>query len=103
MNTSVEYQLLTFFLSAMGLTLAVMYLLRVIGSYRKYHDERAAINLSKGVGLTVIAFGLFVSSGGLFFDHGFYSVAGLMLARGALIATLATLLLVAVRPGVSSE
>ena len=98
-----EYEVLTFALSAGAFTLSLFYLWRTIRSYRIYHDERAAVNLSKGVGLVVIAFGLLVSAFGLFFEHSNYSVAGLMLARGALIALLATLLLVAARPGAKED
>jgi tellurite resistance protein TehA-like permease len=98
MNVSTEYEVLTAVLSVFALALAIVYLYRVIRSYQQWHDERAAVNLSKGIGLTVIAFGLAVSAFGLFLGHADYSVAGLMLARGALIAMLATLILAAVRP-----
>jgi hypothetical protein len=104
MNVSPEYEGLTIILSAGGFVLSILYLTRVIGSYRRWHDERAAINLSKGIGLMVIAFGLLISSAGFVFqEHGDWSVAGLMLSRGALIALLATLLLVAVRPGTQED
>ena len=98
MNVSPEYEALTTILSLFALVLSVIYLWRVIRSYQEWHDERAAVNLSKGMGLVVISFGLAVSAIGLFIGHADYSVAGLMLARGALIAMLATLLLAAIRP-----
>jgi len=97
-NVSVEYEALTTVLSLFALVLSAIYLLRVIRSYQEWHDERAAVSLSKGIGLVVISFGMAVSAIGLHLGHADYSVAGLMLARGALIAMLATLLLAAVRP-----
>jgi len=103
LNVSAEYEVLTAVLSVFGLALSIFYLWRVIRSYQEWHDERAAVNLSKAIGLVVIAFGLSISAAGLFVNHGEYSIAGLMLARGALIAMLATLLLAAVRPGAEGD
>ena len=103
MNVSAEYEVLTAVLSVLALVLSILYLWRVIRSYQEWHDERAAVNLSKAIGLVVIAFGLTVSAVGLWLNHGDYSVAGLMLSRGALIAMLATLLLAAVRPGAEED
>ena len=104
MNVSAEYEVLTITLSVVALVLSLIYAWRTVRSYQQFHDDRAAINLSKGIGLVVISFGMFISSIGLvWFDHSEYAVAGLMLSRGALIALLATLLLVAIRPGAEGD
>jgi len=99
METSNEYGVVVFALSIVGVVLSALYLYRVVQSYRLYHDERAAIALGKGLGLFVIGLGLLVSATGRFLGaHGEFAVAGLMMARGALIALLATLVLANVRP-----
>jgi len=86
-------------LSILAVILAVVYAWRVARAYRRYHDERAAVSLAKAIGLAVIALGTFISAIGLLVAHGPLSSMGLAIARGALIATLATLVLADVRPG----
>lgn len=98
MGTSELYEVGSVILSILLLALALVYLRRVIHSYRYHHDDRAAVSLAKGVGLAVIALGLFISSSGLVVDRPDLSVAGLSISRGALLALLATLLLANVRP-----
>lgn len=98
MGTTSAYEITAVALSALALVLSVLYCGRVIQSYRHYHDERAAISLAKGIGLLVISLGLLISASGLLVGGAILSVAGLSLARGALIALLATLLLSDVRP-----
>jgi hypothetical protein len=63
-----------------------------------YHDERAAINLAKSIGLAVIAIGLTISAFGLFAGGAMLAIAGLSVARGAFVVLVATLVLADVRP-----
>ena len=99
METSNEYGVTVLLLSFAGVALSTLYLRRVVQAYRIYHDERAAISLGKGLGLFVIAMGLLVSAVGRFLGaHGEFAVAGLMMARGALIVLLATLVFANIRP-----
>ena len=101
MGLSPLYAWGTVALSGLSLGLALAYLGRVVGAYRRYRDERAAVSMVKGVGLLVMAAGLMVSSLGLVLGHdgATLATAGLSLARGALVVLLATLVLAGVRPG----
>lgn len=98
MGTSDLYNVGAVVLSVFSLLLALVYLRRVIHSYRYHHDDRAAVSLAKAVGLSVISLGLTVSALGLIVTRPELAVAGMSLARGALLALLATLLLANVRP-----
>src|SRR5512139_2994695 len=99
MGTTPEYEALAIGLSLLSLLLASVYLWRVAQSYQRWHDERAAVSLGKAVGLTVISFGFLVSSTGFLVENAVLSVAGLSIARGAIIVLLGTLILANVRPG----
>lgn len=99
MGTSELYDFGAVTLSAFSFILALLYLRRIIRSYRYHHDDRAAVSLAKAVGLTVISLGLVISALGLIVTRPELAVAGMSLARGALLALLATLLLANVRPG----
>jgi hypothetical protein len=98
MGTSDIYEYGAVLLSLFSMLMAFAYLRRVSYSYRVHHDDRAAVSLGKAVGLTVITFGLLVSAIGLVTQMAVLSVAGLSVTRGAVIVTLATLLLANVRP-----
>jgi hypothetical protein len=98
MGVTEAYAQISVILSLVSLVLSLGYLFRVARSYRHFHDERAAVSLGKAVGLVVVAFGLTVSSMGLITDQAVLSTAGLSLARGALLVTLASLVLARVRP-----
>jgi len=98
MGTSDLYDVGVEILSLFSLVLALIYLRRVIHSYRYHHDDRAAVSLAKAVGLTVISLGMVISALGLLVTRPELSIAGLSIARGALLALLATLLLANVRP-----
>jgi len=98
MNATDLYVATSVALSAAGIAVAAVYLWRVAGAYRQYHDDRAAIALAKGVGLLVIAIGLFISALGLTVSDPQLATVGLSVARGALIVLLVTLLLADIRP-----
>jgi len=98
MGTTLEYDWTSFFLSLSAMALASIYAYRVVRSYRIYHDERAAVNLAKAIGLLVISLGLLVSSIGLLIESPMLAIAGLSLSRGAFLVLLATLVLADVRP-----
>jgi len=98
MGTSDLYDFGAAILAAFTMVLSLFYLRRVIHSYRYHHDDRAAVSLAKGIGLAVISLGLLISALGLIFERPELSIAGLSIARGALIALLATLILANVRP-----
>jgi len=98
MHVSTEYAWAAVALSFAALALAFWYLKRVIQAYREHHDHRAAVSLAKALGLSVIALGLLVSASGLVIGTSVLSVAGLSLARGAMIVLLATLVLADIRP-----
>lgn len=98
MGTSQEYAFIAVALSLASLLLSLLYLKRIIHSYRVHHDERAAVSLGKAIGLLVISIGLVVSSLGLPMDRPELSLMGLTLARGALLTLMATLILANVRP-----
>lgn len=99
MGTSGLYDWGAIVLSTIAVVLAAIYLWRVIRTYRMFHDERAAVSLGKALGLFVIALGLTISATGLIVNDATFSVAGMTLARGALVVTIATLVLANVRPG----
>lgn len=99
MNTTPEYEALAISLSFLSFVLSFVYLWRVAHSYARWHDERAAVSLGKAVGLTVISFGILISSLGFLAQNPDLAVAGLSISRGALIVLLGTLILANVRPG----
>ena len=98
MHVSAEYGYTALFLSLVAIVLASSYLWRVIRSYRIHHDHRAAVSLIKALTLAVIALGLVLSASGLVLSSSGFSVAGLSMARGAILVLLATLVLADVRP-----
>lgn len=98
MGTSDLYDIGSAIFSLVVLVMSLVYLRRVVYSYRIHHDDRAAVSLAKGIGLAVIAFGMAISAIGLLVHRPELSVAGLTLARGSLFALLATLILANVRP-----
>jgi tryptophan-rich sensory protein len=102
MGTSGLYDWGAVALSVIAIALSAVYLWRVIEAYRMYHDERSAISLGKAMGLFVIAIGLTISASGLVLQESVLSVAGMTVARGALVVTMATLVLAHVRPGSDS-
>lgn len=103
MGTTGLYDWGAVILSTICIILAGWYLWRVIKTYRMYHDDRAAISLGKAMGLFVISIGLTISASGLVLEASSLAVAGMTLARGALLVTLATLVLAGVRPGESER
>lgn len=98
MGTGLEYAWLAVVLSTLGVALAVAYTIRVVHSYRVFHDERAAVALVKGLGLLMIAGGFWVSASGLLINSSAMSVAGMSVSRGTFIVMMATLLLAGARP-----
>lgn len=99
MGTTVLYAWISLALSVVSLGLAALYLKRAAHTYRLFHDDRAAVSLGKAVGLLVIALGMTISAVGLVYGGAILATSGLSLARGALLATMATLVLAGVRPG----
>lgn len=99
METPDIYDWIAVGLSVMSFALAVTYLIRVVPAYRRFRDERAAVSLTKAVGLAVISLGLVISATGLVLETMDFAVAGLSMSRGALLVLLATLVLANVRPG----
>ncbi len=99
MGTTALYAWTSLALSLVSVGLAGMYLKRAAHTYRLFHDDRAAVSLGKAVGLGVIALGLSISALALVVGEPILATAGLSVARGALLVTMASLVLAGVRPG----
>lgn len=106
----ITYPYITGLLSFLGLLLATVYVWRVSRSYRKFHDERAAVSLAKAIGLWVMGMGLLISAlGSLLVElqvvpvHSDLARVGLSISRGAFLGLLLTLVLADVRPGDRAE
>ena len=97
MGTTLEYAELITVLSAISFGLFALHLTRAVRMYQHHHDDRAAVTLVKAIGLLVISAGMLISSVGLWIEDAQFSVAGLSIARGALIMVALTLIFADVR------
>jgi hypothetical protein len=97
MGTTIEYAELIIALSAISFVLFILHAIRAAGSYRLHHDDRAAVGLVLSIGMVVVTGGILVSAVGLLIEDAQFSVAGLSIARGALIMLAAVLVLADVR------
>lgn len=98
MNLSLEYAQFIAIVSAITFATLILHLVKAILAYRYYHDERAAFTLVKAVGLVVMSFGVLISAIALLLEDPQISVAGLSIARGALLMVALTLLFADVKP-----
>jgi hypothetical protein len=98
MGTTIEYEIVALVLSLLALLLSAVHGWRAVHSYRVFHDERAAVSLVTAIALIVISIGLFISASGLIFDAAILSIAGMSVARGALLVLVGVLVLADVRP-----
>lgn len=97
MGTSIEYAELITILSGLAVVLFVLHLTRAVGMYRHHHDDRAAVSLVMAIALLVISSGMLISGVGLLLDDAQFSIAGLSIARGALVMVALTLIFADIR------
>lgn len=97
MGVTTEYAQLITILSLGSVALFTLHLTRAVGMYQHHHDDRAAVTLVKAIGLLIISGGMLVSSVGLLIEDAQFSVAGLSIARGALLIVALTLVFADVR------
>lgn len=97
MGTTLEYAELITVLSALAFGLFAWHLTRAVGMYRHHHDDRAAVSLVMAISLLVISSGMLISGVGLWIEDAQFSVAGLSIARGALVMVALTLIFADVR------
>lgn len=93
MSTSTEYDWIIVILSLLCFVLSIAHASWSSTEYRMHHDDRAAVTLAKAIALTVVSLGILISATGLVFEESVLSVAGLAIARGALIVILLTLVI----------
>lgn len=97
MGVTTEYAQLITILSLISVLLFALHLTRAVGMYQHHHDDRAAVTLVKAIGLLIISLGMLISSAGLWIEDSQFSIAGLSIARGALIMVALTLIFADIR------
>jgi hypothetical protein len=93
MGATDEYIIFSVALSVLAVGLSTVHLWRVSIGYRRFHDDLAAVSLAKSIGMFVISLGLLISAIGLAGGGADLPIIGLSMARGALVLTLAALVL----------
>ena len=94
MGTTVTYAVAVLVLSMVTTAAAFAYIWRTQATLRLHHDDRAAREVSKAVGLLVTSIGMTVSAYGLLIGEPVLATFGLSLSRGALFVLVVTLVIV---------
>lgn len=94
MGAPTEYQAFSICLSIVLVLTFSLHLYISAVDFHTYHDERAATKLMLSIAKVIVSAGLLVSALGIPMDNATMALAGLSMARGALLVAGLTLLFV---------